>query len=85
MAPLTKNDDPDQSTMTDPDAITASGPKALQNHPAAKLGLPSPSGDYGSLIHPDHGSLFIPLPVLNKFSQLPVDFNVLAHPEWVLS
>jgi len=58
--------------------------KAFQHHPAANVGFLPPSWDYGSQVHPDHGSLFSPPPVLNKFSQLSVDLNILAHPEWVL-
>jgi hypothetical protein len=82
---LTTHDDPDQSKMIDQDAITALGLKASQNHSAANVGLHLlPSGDYGPLVHQDHGSLFSPLPVLNQFSQLSDDLNILAHPEWVL-
>ena len=85
MDPLITQDDPDQSKMIDQDAITELGLlKAFQNHPAANVGFLPPSWDYGSQVHPDHGSLFSPPPVLNKFSQLSFDLNILAHPEWVL-
>ena len=79
MDPLITHDDPDQSKMIDQDAITELGLKVFQNHSAANVGfhLP-PSRDFGSLVHPDHGSLFSPPPVLNKFPQLSVDLNILA-------
>ena len=82
---LTTHDDPDQSKMIDQEAITELGLKAFQNHSAANVGFHLlPSGDYGPLVHQDHGSLLSPPPVLKIFSQLSVDLNILAHPEWVL-
>ena len=85
MDPLITHDDPDQSKMIDQEAITELGLKAFQNHSAANVGFHLlPSGDYGPLVHQDHGSLLSPPPVLKIFSQLSVDLNILAHPEWVL-
>ena len=87
MDPLITHDDPDQSKMIDQDAITELGLKVFQNHSAANVGFHLlPSGDYGPLVHYDHGSLFSPPPVLHKFSQLSVDLHILlaAPPEWVL-